>query len=59
MILQDPATKHHARTRAEKLRARLAARMSPSEIELIQAQTPSFDSIVRRALASPPLAPED
>jgi len=59
VVLQDPAIKHHARTRAEKLRARLAARMSPSEMELIQAQTSSFDSIVRRALASPPLAPED
>lgn len=47
MVLQDPATKHRARTRAEKLRADLAARLSPHELASAQKQTKNFDQVVK------------
>lgn len=45
MILQDPATKHHARTRAEKLRGEIKARATPQEIKSIHAREKTFEQL--------------
>ncbi len=51
-VLQDPATKHPSRTRAEQLRAELAARLALQQIEEAQAQARSkrFDQAIEEIL---------
>jgi hypothetical protein len=46
MVLNDAATKHASRVRAEKLRTELAAQLAPREIT----PTKSFDEIVAQIL---------
>jgi predicted ATPase/DNA-binding SARP family transcriptional activator len=46
MVLNDAATKHASRVRAEKLRTELAAQLAPREIAI----APSFDRIIQKIL---------
>lgn len=50
VVLQDPATKHRARTRAERLRAELGSRLTLPGIADEQAQSKNFDSLVSQIL---------
>ena len=49
-VLQDPATKHPTQTRAEQLRAEVAGRLSPHEIEALQMHTKSFDQVANEIM---------
>ena len=52
-ILQHPAAKHGAKTRAERLQVELETRLTPQQIEAVQTQmrVHSFDQIVDQILA--------
>ncbi|TAH54066.1 MAG: hypothetical protein EYC68_00975 [Chloroflexota bacterium] len=45
VVLQDPATKHRARTRAEKLRGEIKARATLQEIKSVHAREKTFEQL--------------
>ncbi len=51
-VLQHPVDSHDAKSRAERLRAELEARLTPQQIQAAQAQAQkqSFDQVVDRVL---------
>lgn len=49
-VLRDPASKHRARTRAERLRAELAAHLPPRQAAPAPCETASLDALIARLL---------